>query len=127
MNQIISLGAAMSALGVILGAFGAHGLRGNYGADLIDIYETGAHYWMLHSFAILFYGLWHRSVAESDRPKCWPVGLFLLGILLFSGSLFAITFTGIRGLGAITPIGGVSFIGAWLAFARQASSTTRKV
>jgi uncharacterized membrane protein YgdD (TMEM256/DUF423 family) len=119
--KIISIGAALSGLGVILGAFGAHGLRGNYGADLIDIYETGSHYLMIHALGIVLYGLWRESKPEAQQPKCWPAALFLLGMILFTGSLYTITFTGFRGFGAITPIGGVCFILGWLGFAMQAS------
>lgn len=109
----ISLGAAIGALGVILGAFGAHAIKGKIGYDLFEIYLTGTQYLMMHAFAIILYGL---SKAEAQ----WPVWCFLAGILIFTGSLYAITFTGIRTFGAITPIGGVLFIAGWIGFALQA-------
>lgn len=118
----ISLGAFLSALGVILGAFGTHGLRGKIGYDLLQTYETGTHYLMIHAAAILFYGLWHRSQPENNKPTRWPVRLFAAGIFIFTGSLYAITFTVIREFGMITPIGGVLMIAGWIMFGKQAWS-----
>jgi uncharacterized membrane protein YgdD (TMEM256/DUF423 family) len=105
----ISLGAALSALGVTLGAFGTHGLRHKIAEDLLQIYETGTHYLMLHAFALILFGL--------SRPKRdWPAWCFAVGILIFSGSLYAIVFTEIRKFGMITPIGGILFIMGWIGF-----------
>jgi len=106
-------GAALAGLGVILGAFGAHGLRSRVGADLLAIFETGVRYQMYHALALLALGLavargegsaWHQAAG-------WA---FLVGIAIFSGSLYALTLTGQRWLGAITPIGGVAFILGWV-------------
>ena len=111
MNSI-SIGALIAAVGVILGAFGTHLLRGKIGYDLFEIYQTGCQYLMIHAFAIILYGL-------AKAQAKWPVWCFGLGIFIFSGSLFCITFTGIRGFGAITPIGGLLFIAGWIGFALQ--------
>ncbi len=108
--NLIQWGALLSGIGVILGAFGAHGLQGKVTPDLLEIFKTGTHYWMIHSIALVLYGL-------SGTEKTWPAWCFALGILIFSGSLFGITFTGIRVLGAITPIGGLLFIAGWFGFA----------
>jgi uncharacterized membrane protein YgdD (TMEM256/DUF423 family) len=108
----LSIGSLIACLGVILGAFGTHGLRGKIGYDLLQIYETGVQYLMIHAFAILFYGL-------SKAQAKWPLWCFGIGIVIFTGSLFCITFTGIRTFGAITPIGGVLFIAGWIGFALQ--------
>lgn len=116
----VSIGAAMTGLGVLLGAFGAHGLRGKVEQDLLQIYETGTHYLILHAVGILLYGLWANSIPESSRPKCIPPKLFIAGTLLFAGSLYCITFTGIRMFGMITPLGGVCMIIGWVIFAKQA-------
>lgn len=104
-------GAAAAFLGVAAGAFGAHLLRGRLPVEMLAIYETAVRYQMYHAFA-LFAAAWARvrwpgSVA---RAAGW---LFLLGIVVFSGSLYALSLTGARALGAITPIGGVAFLGGW--------------
>ena len=105
------------ALGVALGAFGAHGLK-NVVSDpsLLDTWETGARYHMFHALAL---GL---VAAHPGQPKL-AGGLFLAGLLLFSGSLYTLVLTEQRWLGAITPIGGVAFIAGWLvlAFAARGS------
>ena len=106
----VSLGAALSGLAVIFGAFGAHALQGRIGYDLLEVYQTGAHYMFLHAFALILFGL-------AKPRKMWPAWCFAIGIFFFTGSLFALTFTGIRKFGAITPIGGVLFIAGWIGFA----------
>lgn len=109
------LGCVMAALAVALGAFGAHGLKSRVTEDLLVIFETGARYQMYHALALLAVGL------ALDR---WPAGgiavagwLFLAGIVLFSGSLYAMTFTGARWWGAVTPLGGLAFLAGWVVFA----------
>ena len=114
----ISIGAILSAIGVVLGAFGTHSLKGHIGYDLFDIFVTGTQYLLLHSFAIIFYGL------SSAKAK-WPLYCFGAGIFVFTGSLYIITFSGIREWGAVTPIGGVLFIAGWVGFAMQ--TWTKKV
>jgi uncharacterized membrane protein YgdD (TMEM256/DUF423 family) len=106
-----ALGSASALLGVAAGAFGAHGLRSRLTPDLLAVFETGARYQMYHALALLGVG-W----AVSRWPGPWPVRagwLFLVGTLLFSGSLYALALTGIRWLGAITPLGGVAFLAGW--------------
>jgi uncharacterized membrane protein YgdD (TMEM256/DUF423 family) len=109
------IGAIAGGAGVALGAFGAHGLKSRVGADLLAIFETGVRYQMYHALALLAVG-W----AATRWPGAW-VGaagwLFLVGIVVFSGSLYVMTFTGARWLGAITPLGGVAFILGWVALA----------
>jgi uncharacterized membrane protein YgdD (TMEM256/DUF423 family) len=99
----------VGAAGVALGAFGAHGLRDAV-ADphLLEVWDTGSRYHLLHALALC-------AVAAHPRSPRWAGGLFLLGILLFSGSLYTMTLTGARWLGAVTPLGGVSLIAGWLA------------
>ena len=116
MNPIF-FGAIQAGLGVILGAFGTHGLRGKIGYDLLQIYETGTYYLVLHALALILFGL-------IKPAKLWPAWCFLIGTVIFTGSLYTITFSNIRQFGAITPIGGVLFIAGWIGFAIQAKKKT---
>jgi uncharacterized membrane protein YgdD (TMEM256/DUF423 family) len=108
-------GAASAALAVTAGAFGAHALRDRLDPNLLAVFETGARYHMYHAFALIAAGL----VAERRPGGAAGVagGLFLAGTLLFSGSLYALALSGVRAFGAITPIGGLCFIGGWIALA----------
>ena len=102
-----TLGAALLGLGVALGAFGSHGLeRIVPDAHLRDVWETGVRYHQLHGLAILVCG-------AHPAPPRGVVWLFVAGIALFSGSLYALSLTAIGVLGAITPLGGLCFLGAW--------------
>ena len=114
-----ALGAWLGALGVALGAFGAHGLKACASADMVAIWETGAKYHVLHALALLATG-W----ASERWPGAFASGagwLFLAGIVLFSGSLYALALTGARALGAITPIGGGCLIAGWACLAMAAT------
>ena len=112
MDRLFGLLAALSgAIGVAAGAFGAHALRARLEPRMLEVFETGARYQMYHALAL---------VAVAWASTRWPGSLtsaagwlFLAGTLLFSGSLYAMTLTGVRALGAITPIGGVCFIAGW--------------
>ena len=110
-------GAIALALGVILGAFGAHVLRGRLDAYLMSVYEKAVFYHFIHALGVLIVSLMPRSGAISESAAGWVCGLLLAGIAIFSGSLYALAITGYRGLGAITPIGGLSFIAGWLLLA----------
>lgn len=116
---IIPIGAFFGFLSVALGAFGAHGMKNRVTTDLLEIYMTASHYLTIHAIALVLYGLWIKTLAM-DEVKCWPAGAFIVGTLIFSGSLYAITFTEIKKFGAITPIGGVLLLSGWLGFAIQA-------
>jgi uncharacterized membrane protein YgdD (TMEM256/DUF423 family) len=122
-RHLVALGAAMSGLAVAAGAFGAHALRARLEPGDLLVFETGARYQMYHGLALIAAG-W---VAER-----WPGPLasaagwcFLLGIVLFSGSLYALTLSGVRALGAITPIGGVCFLAGWACLALAVLRTAR--
>ncbi|MEQ1503924.1 MAG: DUF423 domain-containing protein [Myxococcota bacterium] len=109
------IAGVVGALGVALGAFGAHGLKTRVtDPHLLEVWDTAARYHLLHALALC-------AVAAHPRPPNVAGGAFLLGIALFSGSLYAMTLTDVRALGAITPFGGVAFIVGWLAlgFARR--------
>ncbi|WP_071873350.1 DUF423 domain-containing protein [Atopomonas hussainii] len=107
--------AVAGFLAVALGAFAAHGLRNVLSAEYLTVFQTGVHYQMVHALALLAVGmLLQKSPARSLRIAAWS---FTLGIVLFSGSLYALTLSGVRGLGMITPFGGVAFLVGWASLA----------
>jgi uncharacterized membrane protein YgdD (TMEM256/DUF423 family) len=110
-RTFFALGALFAGLAVAAGAFGAHGLRGRLDADMLAVFETGARYQMYHALALL---------AVAWAVTRWPDGYasaagwcFVTGIAVFSGSLYALALSGVRVLGAITPLGGVAFLVGW--------------
>ncbi|WP_035100868.1 DUF423 domain-containing protein [Aneurinibacillus terranovensis] len=105
------LGSINMFLSVALGAFGAHQLKGRLSPGMLEIYQTGVHYQMIHGLAILFIALVGEKL--SGTLPTWSGWLMQIGIILFSGSLYALSTSGIRVLGAITPIGGVAFLAGW--------------
>ena len=112
------LGSSLAALGVALGAFGAHGLKARVGPELLATWETAARYHLVHALALLATA-WAAS--RWPGPAVSTAGwLFLVGVLLFSGSLYALVLTNTRALGAITPLGGLCLIAGWLALALAA-------
>ena len=108
-------GGISAALAVALGAFGAHALKGVLTPELRTIYQTASDYHFYHSLGLLAVALLTLHWPESVYLK-WSGWLMLAGIVIFSGSLYLLSITGIRWLGAITPLGGLAFIGAWLLF-----------
>jgi uncharacterized membrane protein YgdD (TMEM256/DUF423 family) len=107
-----AIGAVFLALAVILGAFGAHGLKDKLDAYSMGVWEKAVFYHFIHALGVLVVSMLPRTAATS--LTCW---LLTAGILIFSGSLYLLAVTGVHTLGAITPIGGVCFIAAWLALA----------
>src|SRR5690606_15273898 len=108
-----TIGAASAGLAVAIGAFGAHALRPLLEANArVDTFELAVRYQFYHSFAILFAGILMSTFPSKHIGR--GAICFLVGILIFSGSLYALSLSGIRVLGAITPIGGVGFIAGWL-------------
>jgi uncharacterized membrane protein YgdD (TMEM256/DUF423 family) len=113
MNPAVT-GAFSLAVAVALGAFGAHGLKNHLDAYLMGIWEKAVFYHFIHAFGLLVVGLAARS-GSLDGTTANRVGwLLLAGIILFSGSLYALALTRVTLLGAITPLGGIAFIVAWL-------------
>ena len=109
------VGALMGFVGVGLGAFGAHGLKGRLPAEMLAVFETGVRYQMYHARALLVLGaLMSRLEGRAVVVAGWS---FTAGILIFSGSLYALALSGVTMLGAITPIGGVAFLIGWIALA----------
>lgn len=106
------LAAFFAFTGVGLGAFAAHALKSQLSAEYLAVFQTGVHYQMLHALALLGLALLLRQL-----PGRWLLAagnLFTLGIVLFSGSLYALTLSGVSALGMITPLGGVAFLAGWL-------------
>jgi len=99
-------------IAVTLGAFAAHGLKNSLSPDLLVTFQTGVQYHMYHALALFGVGLLALSFPNQSLLKVSGY-LFLVGILLFSGSLYVLALSGIRWLGAITPLGGVAFLGGW--------------
>lgn len=123
MPRIFALiGAISAALAVAAGAFGAHALRARVEPRMLEVFETAARYQMYHALA-LFAVAW--SITRGGATMASAAGwLFIAGTVLFSGSLYAMTFTGARALGAITPLGGVCFIAGWVCLAVAAARGT---
>jgi uncharacterized membrane protein YgdD (TMEM256/DUF423 family) len=110
-----AIGAASAFVGVAAGAFGAHALKSRLDPEMLTIFEVGVRYQMYHAFGLL---------AAAWAFTRWPSAaltaggwLFAAGTVIFSGSLYLLSFTGLRWLGAITPIGGVAFLAGWLCLA----------
>jgi uncharacterized membrane protein YgdD (TMEM256/DUF423 family) len=112
----ITAAAVSGFLAVAIGAFGAHGLKQRLSPDLMAVYQTGVQYHFWHTLALLAVGIM-LSVGLQNRWLVASGGLFAGGIVLFSGSLYLLALTGIRGLGAITPLGGLLWLVAWACLA----------
>lgn len=106
-----ALGALFAFLGVALGAFGAHALKGSFAQGMADVYETGVRYQFYHALGLLAVGY---AVSRWPKSSASLAGwLFVAGIVLFSGSLYLLSTTGVGILGAITPLGGLAFLAGW--------------
>jgi uncharacterized membrane protein YgdD (TMEM256/DUF423 family) len=110
-------GAFLLALAVVFGAFGAHGLRGRLDEYSMSVYEKAVFYHFIHALGLLIVSFLPKTGTFSENATSTVCWLLLIGIAIFSGSLYALAITGTRWLGAITPIGGLSFIAGWLALA----------
>ena len=110
-NLFFALGSGLGLLGVAFGAFGAHALKSTLSPEMLETFEVGVRYQMYHSLGLLA-AAWAAS--QWQNPLTTASGwCFFAGILIFSGSLYILSLTGIRWLGAITPIGGLAFIVGW--------------
>lgn len=112
LRTFLLLAAFFGFTGVGLGAFAAHGLKNRLSADYLAIFQTGVHYQMLHALAL--FGVALLSTQLSGRLIGASGWLFVAGIMIFSGSLYLLTLTATPVLGAITPFGGLCFLGGWL-------------
>jgi uncharacterized membrane protein YgdD (TMEM256/DUF423 family) len=115
-NTFMLIGSLAGFLGVAAGAFGAHGLRGRLSPDMLAVFETAVRYQMYHVFALLITAALISRVGDARLLSIagWS---FVTGMLLFSGSLYALALSGISGLGAITPVGGLAFLLGWACLA----------
>lgn len=118
-KHYLVLAALSGFLAVALGAFGAHGLKQRLTADMLAVYQTGVQYHFYHTFALLAVALLMLHMPTSGALR-WSGLLFAVGIVVFSGSLYVLSLSGVRWLGAITPLGGVAFLAGWLLLARAA-------
>ncbi|WP_340113611.1 DUF423 domain-containing protein [Maribellus mangrovi] len=113
MSKIILMTATfLLALAVAAGAFGAHALKTHLSAEMLQTWKTAVDYHLYHALGLLLIGV--LTVVLPDLSTKWPAILLFAGIVLFSGSLYTMALSGIKTLGAITPIGGLSFIAGWL-------------
>jgi uncharacterized membrane protein YgdD (TMEM256/DUF423 family) len=110
-----ALGSVSALVAVAAGAFGAHALRARLGPELLAVFETGARYQMYHALALLAVA-WAAN-RWPGTMVVWAGWLFVAGTLLFSGSLYALSLSGARWLGAVTPLGGLCFLAGWLCLA----------
>ena len=122
MKSILTIAAISGLLAVVLGAFGAHALKKMISPEMLEVYKTGVQYQFYHTFALLAVGvLMHFNTSKALK---WSGYLFVVGILLFSGSLYVMTITGIKALGIITPFGGTVWIAAWFLLMIHCSKLT---
>lgn len=118
-------GAVFMAIGVALGAFGAHGLKDRLTEYSLSVYEKAVFYHFVHAIGLLLVGLLARTSAISAVGANRTGWLFSIGIVLFSGSLYALALSGVRALGAVTPLGGIAFIAGWCLLAYEALRVQR--
>lgn len=115
-RRYLGIAAVSGFTAVVMGAFGAHALRDSLEPIAMSVYKTGVDYHMWHALSLGMVAIVLRSDCRS-RLLIWSARLMFSGILLFSGSLYLLSMTGIRWLGAITPLGGTAFLAAWLLLA----------
>ena len=113
--RTLAVAALLLALATVFGAFGAHALKGQLAPDRVQVYETAVRYHFFHALGLLGIGLTLRFADAT--PVRWAAKLVLVGIVLFSGSLYALTFGAPRPVGVVTPVGGLALIAGWLCFA----------
>jgi len=117
-RTFVGLGALSALVAVAAGAFGAHALRSRLPADLLAVFETAVRYQMFHALGLVAAGF--AAARFPGAAPAWAGGLFAAGTVLFSGSLYALALSGVRWLGAVTPLGGLAFLGGWAALALAA-------
>ena len=126
-RKILIWGLVFSLFAVVLGAFGAHALKAFVSQDKLQIFETGVRYQFMHAFALIclsLYGSWQSVKQKSPIGLGWSAHFFIVGVFLFSGSLYALTFLSLttyswaRFLGPITPLGGLCFLLGWACWIR---------
>ena len=121
-RPIIIAGAMLAFLGVALGAFGAHALRSRVDANLLAVYQTGVQNHLVHALGVILIGVLVQVAPNSKwlRIAGWTM---VVGVIVFSGSLYTLSLTGVRAFGALTPLGGVALLAAWLMLALGAAKS----
>jgi len=114
-GRILAIAGVLLALATVFGAFGAHALKAHLSPDRLQVYETAVRYHFFHALGLLGVGLALRTIDSS--PLRWAAVLIVVGIVLFSGSLYALTFGAPRPMGIVTPVGGLALIAGWICFA----------
>lgn len=116
MKLFVVLGSLNAFLAVALGAFGAHGLKSKVSADMLTVWQTSVQYHMFHALGLILLGILIHLYPEIAqlRVSGW---LLFTGIVLFSGSLYVMVLSGVRALGMVTPVGGITFLIGWLLLA----------
>ena len=114
-SRTLAIAGLLLALATIFGAFGAHALKAQLSPDRLEVYDTAVRYHFFHALGLLGIGLTLRFVDAS--PIRWAAVLVLVGVILFSGSLYALTFGAPRPFGIVTPFGGLALIAGWISFA----------
>ena len=112
-NRAALYGALLAATGVAFGAFGAHALKATLSPAMLEVFETGVRYQMYHALGLLALGAMPGFQGQTHLAPSRAPGLLLAGTCVFSGSLYLLSFTGVKWLGAITPIGGVLMLAGW--------------
>jgi uncharacterized membrane protein YgdD (TMEM256/DUF423 family) len=113
----ILFGALAGAAGVALGAFGAHALKARLAPDMLAVWQTAVQYHFWHALGVVAIGIVVATSLPGSTALKWAGWLMLAGLVLFSGSLYVLAFTGARWLGAVAPFGGAAWIVAWVLFA----------
>lgn len=111
-KPILMTASILLALAVAIGAFGAHGLKAHLSSEMMQIYKTGVEYHFYHALGLLLVGV--LSISMPSNYLNWSAIFLTAGIVLFSGSLYVMAVSGIKWLGAITPLGGICFIAGWV-------------
>lgn len=119
LRRYTRIGSVAAGLSVAIGAFGAHILEDMLTAERLATFETGVQYHMIHALALILIAILADKLGDQKKVQ-WAARLILTGIIVFSGSLYLLCLTGFTKLGAITPIGGVAFIGGWIMLALAA-------
>ena len=121
-NTWVGIGALVLGLGVILGAFGAHGLKDSFDSYTVDIWRKAVLYQYVHGLGILITAILAQTKIITEKTAAKTCLIFFVGVVVFSGSLYALALSGVKVLGAITPIGGTLFIIGWLLLSYQTFS-----
>ncbi len=108
-----ALGAGLAFFGVAAGAFGTHFLEGRLAAEAVEVFDTAVRYQMYHAIGLLFVGVFAQRVCRP--PFLWAGRLFVIGTVIFSGTLYMLAVTDWKWLGAVTPLGGICLLGGWSA------------